>query len=319
MHPTLQLLERHADELSSQTIHWFDLPEQSDLVKPIDKQFNLNWSSGNSASLEMTQWPTSGINILFNPKAKDRLDWWLLQLSKSLDAGQKIWVVGENNGGIKSLSKRLKDYFICDKLDTARHCALFELTPTSLTLPEVSSKEFVREGNSFIGLPGVFSAGRLDKGTEVLFSVLPELKGKILEFGAGCGVLTAELAKQEKVTQVDTLEIDMLGVLSTKQNLSAASLDSKTQVFWSSGFDNLPKATYDTIVTNPPFHKGIKTEYGPTEQFFEQASQWLKPRGQIIWVANDFLNYQSILQKAFKPAVTLAHEKGFKVYSATRA
>jgi 16S rRNA (guanine1207-N2)-methyltransferase len=317
MHPTLQLLERHTDELSSQTIHWFDLPEPCSFVKPTDMQFNLDWSPANTATLGLTQWPTTDINILFNPKAKDRLDWWLGQISASMSAGQKIWLVGENNSGIKSIPKRLKDFFHCEKLDTARHCALYELTPSGQPMSVVEPKEFNHMGNNFIGYPGVFSAGRLDKGTEVLLSVLPQLKGNVLEFGAGCGVLTAALASQDKTTHVDAVEIDMLGVMSAIANLKTAQLDSKSSVIWSAGIENLPKKTYDVIVTNPPFHKGINTEYGPTERFFEQANQWLRPKGQIIWVANDFLNYQSMLNKAFKTPVTLAHVKGFRVLSAT--
>lgn len=318
MHPTLQLLERHEEAITSHNTHWFDLPEQSFLVQSDHQQFNLLASHTNSASLTTDVWPTSSLNILFYPKAKERLSWWLYQLSQNFTASQTLWVVGENNGGIKSLPKRVKAYFDCTKIDSARHCSLFELTRSTEQLPAPEWTSFTHDGQQFFALPGVFSAGRLDKGTDVLLSVLPMLSGNVLEFGGGCGIITARVASLSSVSHVTALEIDLLATQSSKKTLVENNLSEKAHTLWSNGTQALEPQLFDAIISNPPFHQGIKTAYAPTESFFQQAYQWVKPGGTFVWVANDFLNYQSLLEPHFLPAQQLAHDKGFRVFSATR-
>ena len=318
MHPTLELLERHDTELQLTPVHWFDLPEATALKKAADLAFNLNWSSANAATLDETPWPCAPLNVLFYPKAKERLDWWLNLLFSELKSGQRLWVVGQNVGGIKSLPKRLEGVFNCVKVDSARHCVLFEVTLVERFQGHEGWRSYPHGAHTIHSLPGVFSAKRLDKGTEVLLSVLPELKGDILEFGGGAGVLTCMLAEQAKVTSVTALEIDLLAVRSSLKTLAANQLTDRATTLWSAGTEALAEQKFDFIVTNPPFHQGIKTAYGPTQAFFAQASNWLKPRGRLIWVANEFLNYQGELGKTFHSVKVLAHEKGYKVYQANK-
>jgi 16S rRNA (guanine1207-N2)-methyltransferase len=324
MHPTFQLLERHATILSQTTTFWFDAPEDSSLIKAGDKQFSLNHSASNSMSLEENNIETADINVLFYPKAKDRLTWWLNQLMAQLKDHQQIWVIGENNGGIKSLAKHTKDQFECFKVDSARHCALIELRPT--VKPENDNpwknynpwKSYHYKDITVFSLPGVFSAAKLDKGTELLLASLPHLKGSVLEFGCGAGILTLALAKQDNVIQVTTVDIDALAVRSTIKSAQHNKLDHKIKAVWSAGTSQLNEQKFDFIVTNPPFHQGIKTTYAATEDFFSQAHKWLKPRGRIIWVANDFLSYEPGLQAHFIDIETLDRKKGFKVMQATK-
>lgn len=313
MTPTLQLLDRHRDELSQAPVSWFDTPLPSNLIHSDDRIFNLNWSPENQFSDETSDLTTSALNVLHYPKAKDRLTWWLDRLQKALQPGQRLWIVGENNGGIKSLPKRLS-HWDAAKVDSARHCSLFEV---SLNTDQPSAEEqwssFSWRELSGHALPGVFSAGRLDKGTEILLSTLPECRGELLEFGAGSGILTSALASQPNVTRVDAVEIDLLAVRSAKRTVQENQLTDKATIHWGDGLDGLPAHRYDAIVTNPPFHQGLRTAYAPTEQFFAQAHRWLKPGGQFIWVINDFLNYHSQLDPAFSEPETLARERGFKV------
>ena len=318
MHPTLQILDRHQSEISQVNVHWFDLPEPSALVKSDDKIFNLSWTPNNQADLNTEIWPTAAYNILFYPKAKDRLDWWLDALTGHLIQDQKLWIVGENDGGIKSLPKRVADYFDCFKIDSARHCVIFELAPKDTNPPTPKPIEFQVDDLKCTSLAGVFSAGRLDKGSEVLLGVLPELKGDILEFGGGCGVLTAKIAQQKQVKKIDSVEVDLLAVRSSNLMFAENKLNALATCIWSDGTLQLPKKRYDHIVTNPPFHKGTRTEYGATEKFFTEAHEWVKTGGKFIWVANDFLTYQHYLKENFHEAQLLVQMKGFKVYSATR-
>lgn len=317
MHPTLQLLDRFSDELKSQPVHWFDLPENTQLLKESDRIYCIEYRDDNNIAVNLNDWPTAKLNILFYPKSKDRLTWWLRRLQTTLTDAKKLWIVGENNGGIKSLANRLKGHFNCTKLDSARHCALFEI---QLLNPLEEADEWQRYSVSdlpILSLPGVFSANRLDKGTEVLLNVLPTLKGSVLEFGGGSGVLTTLVAKQPTVSKVIACEIDLLAVHSSKETLKLNSVASKADTIWSNGLKMIPAEKFDVVITNPPFHKGISTSYNASETLFAEASKWLKPGGQLIWVANEFLSYQSIIEAHFSSIKILAHEKGFKVFQAT--
>ncbi len=318
MHPTFQLLERHLKELETNTIHWFDCPENSYLIKTTDKQFNLEWSAHNSAQLTDQSWPTAKLNILFYPKAKDRLQWWINKIVSQLKSDQQLWVVGENNCGIKSLSNKLGKTFECHKIDSARHCALFDVLPGSTNPEPEQWHEYSYNQQTMYTLPGVFSAKSLDKGTEILINALPQLKGHILEFGGGCGVLTSVLAQQKRVTFVKAVEIDLLAVRSSLKTLETNNLKDKANTLWSEGTSELAAEKFDAIVTNPPFHKGVKTVYAPTEAFFHKAHLWLKPSGKLIWVANEFLDYHSAIQSEFTNVEVLVHRNGFKVYQAIR-
>ncbi|MEJ2046295.1 MAG: class I SAM-dependent methyltransferase [Reinekea sp.] len=318
MQPTLQLLERLQAEFNDIPVHWFDGPDNNPLQKSSDKTYALNWQQNNQALPDQTIWPTNQLNILFYPKAKERLHWWLNQLSSSLQPDQHLWIVGHNDGGIKSLPKRIKDDFECVKIDSARHCTAYELIPRN-TLPTGENwQHFEFHDITAYALPGVFSAGKLDKGTEVLLTVLPQLKGHILEFGAGCGILTSIIASQDKVEKVDAVEIDLLAVRSSQRTIRENQLSDRIQLHWSAGTEDLAENRFNAIVTNPPFHQGIRTAYEPTQLFFSQAHQWLKPGGKLLWVANDFLNYQDLLVEHFHHIELLTHTRGFRVYQAIR-
>lgn len=319
MSQTLELLERHRDEIDRHQVGWFDTPLPSPMIKPEDTITNLNWCRGNSATVDAEELQTEALNILHYPKAKDRLTWWLDRLSQQLRPGQRLWVVGENHGGIKSLPKRLKGKYEAMKLDAARHCLLFEVSAIAPVTPASQWQSFTTDHDlTCFALPGVFSAGRLDTGTDVLLNVLPELKGNILEFGGGCGVLTAFLARQESVKKVDAVEIDLLAVRSSQKTLRENNLDTKATTHWSAGMEMLEPRQFDAIVTNPPFHQGLRTAYAPTETFFSEAHRWLRKGGDLIWVVNDFLHYEQQLDSSFSKPRVLARERGFKVMISTR-
>ena len=319
MHPTLQILERHRAELSAAPTHYFDPPDTIPWLSSDAQSFSLNADITTSIEPYQPTWETANLNVLFYPKAKERLLWWLFQIHQSLTKSQQLWVVGENDGGIKSLAKRLNGLFDCEKIDTARHCALFSLTPNPGVITDDFWCHYQYNELTISALPGVFSAKKLDTGTSVLLEHLPKLiSGDFLEMGCGSGVLAAELLTRYPNSHVDTYDVDLLATQSARATLKANNLDHRAQVFWASNALALPPKKYQAIVTNPPFHKGVRTEYGPTETFFSQASDRLVQGGKLIWVANDFLNYQNILRTQFRSTTVIAQTRGFKVYEAIK-
>lgn len=305
------------------SVLWLDPPETHDLMKSTDQALCLDQgvdaaSTIHTLTLEERPSDSTRLIVLFYPKAKRRLDWWLKHI-ESLALGCPIWVLGENNGGIKSLPKRTVHYLECEKVDNARHCVLFQCH-FNAPMPEPETWLHYETNEHQIGaLPGVFSQEKLDAGTRLLLEHLPGLKGTLFELGCGAGAITLALLSNNEQCEVVSSDIDLLAVKSTQRNIARAGFEERCNVIWSDGMSQVPNQRFDALITNPPFHIGIKTHYAPTERFFTQADQWLKRGGMLWWVANDFLDYQSLLGPSFNRIEEITHRSGFRVFKAVRA
>ena len=76
---------------------------------------------------------------------------------------------------------------------------------------------------------------------------------------------------------------------------------------------------FDLIISNPPFHTGISTDYQIAEDFLALSKQFLKPKGKLTIVANSFLKYPPILEAQFSDYETLAKNNKFAVYHAQKS
>ena len=118
--------------------------------------------------------------VVFVPKSKELLNYILHNLVSRLAVGASIFLVGEKKGGVERAAKQLQPYGQAIKLDSARHCQMWQLT-TDKTVTAKPLAEWAQVYNvptpagelSICALPGVFSQNRLDIGTAVL---LPYLK-----------------------------------------------------------------------------------------------------------------------------------------------
>ncbi|WP_108124624.1 class I SAM-dependent methyltransferase [Saccharospirillum mangrovi] len=322
MHPCWQLLERHHTELTDTQVLWLDPPEPNAIIKANDYCITSNRAL-HAARQEQwlapdADWPNGTEHIVvFYPKAKGRLEWWLHQVQQQAPKA-RLWIVGENLGGIKSLPKRLNDWAECEKVDNARHCVLFEVRFEHAKTDAQDWLSFDWNQHRIHALPGVFSQNRLDTGTAVLLAQLPALNGQLLELGCGSGVLSLALLLRDDSAKLTTVDIDWLAVTSTKRTLTEAGLADRVDVQWSDGLADVTPHRFDHLITNPPFHTGLRTHYEPSERFFAASHEWLKPGGSLWWVANDFLDYQRVLKAGAFDVNQVAHERGFRVFEAKR-
>ncbi|MGR6872745.1 methyltransferase [Pseudomonas sp. HK3] len=255
--------------------------------------------------------------VIYLPKAKARLQYVLDYAMSALTAEGEIWFVGENKGGIKSLGKNLKDDFnSIDKMAIGKHsaivCAQGPQRKTTFKLDDYFISHENEHGLSLQSLPGVFSQEKLDKGTQVLLKYLPrKIKGRILDFGCGTGTIASYISQSREYEELEMIDDDFLAVKSAQANIEANKIEF-TEAFASDGFSQI-EGRYNWIVSNPPFHQGIKTDYNVTENFLAYAKEHLKLSGKLLIVANEFLNYEVILRENFKGVTTVAKENGFKV------
>ena len=258
--------------------------------------------------------------IIHFPKSKAEFSFTLAMLAESMTEDATIVMVGENKGGIKSVEKLGVDYLeYCNKVDAARHCLLFigNLKPS---IPRFDLQQFykyyqikVQEKTLKIAaLPGVFSQNSLDTGTEVLLTHLPDvITGKVLDFGCGAGVIAAYIGTVYPKTKLTLVDVSALALHSAQTTLSLNQLSA--EYIASNSLSNV-NDRYDFVISNPPFHQGVKTHYAATEQFLAQIKQNLTSKGCITIVANSFLKYLPIMQMAIGKTKTLVIKKGFSIY-----
>ena len=162
-----------------------------------------------------------------------------------------------------------------------------------------------------MALPGVFSADGLDLGTQMLLASLPPVTGKLLDFGCGAGVIGSVLAKRNPALAVTMVDINALALESSRRTLAVNGLSGRVHA--SDVYSDIAE-TFQQIVSNPPFHAGLKTFYAATETFLAKAPEYLTANGALTIVANAFLRYQPILDAHFKQTEVIAGDAKFKVY-----
>ena len=258
--------------------------------------------------------------IITFPKSKAELKYTLAMITPLLTIDAQIFLVGENKSGIKSsqkLTTSLLSY--CNKVDSAKHCTLFSgqfnnryqefsfddwFNHYQITIEDVSL--------TVASLPGVFSQDGLDIGTRVLLSNLPNnLSDKVLDFGCGAGIISCFIGKRYPNISLSLLDVNALALSSAEKTLALNGLMGL--VFPSNSLSEVTEK-YQHIVSNPPFHQGVKTNYLATEVFLKNIKKHTKKNGSITIVANSFLRYQEIMDKAISKSSTLAKERGFTVY-----
>lgn len=272
--------------------------------------------------------------VVFLPKSDLEIEMTLAWVSDALKSNGQVMLIGQNNAGIKSAKKTLEKLIgPVQYADAARHSVLYvadkNITHHAFTLEnwwktyEVSLPA-AAEGQhnrtlTVYTLPGVFSHGRLDEGTELLLSTLTEKTRqgkKVLDWGCGGGVIGASLAAAHPDLAVTLADSNAIALESARRTIHANKL-SNCQVTATDVYSELPE-TFNCIVANPPFHKGHDTSYAEVELFLEQTVHHLQEHGSARIVANIFLKYESLLEKHFGYVKVLVKNNKYKVLEAVK-
>ena len=263
--------------------------------------------------------------VLVLPREKEKLAMMLHASAGQLAPGGRLWLVGPNRAGIKSSPTVLKRYFTCvEKRDSARHCSLFEAREPRRLKPfnpdDYEARWQLQQGGKaleLVSLPGVFAHGRLDPGTELLLGVLHDLKpsGRILDFASGCGVIGLSILSAGDEADVTLLDNSALAIESGIRTFKANGLEAR-----SLPSDGLLEAEgpFDWIVSNPPFHRGVDSDFDIAASFFRDAGTFLSEKGRIVVVFNRHLPYTGWLRNHFKSVNCLAQNQAFIVIQASK-
>ncbi len=260
--------------------------------------------------------------ILVMPKAIERAEYALAQIAPLLAAGRPLYLVGEKKGGVTRAEKLLQPYGDgAEKLDSARHCQLWRVNRREQVAPfELADWQRTVELDlgdqriELVSLPGVFSHGRLDEGSELLLEENAPLPvGKVLDFGCGAGVLATALSRRNPGVRFDLVDVDALALYCAAQTLARNGVEA--DVYPSDGLSDV-HGRFAAVVSNPPFHTGIRHDTSIAERFFELVTRNLVPGGELRIVANGFLKYPALVEAHIGPCGVLRENNRFKVYSA---
>ncbi len=162
---------------------------------------------------------------------------------------------------------------------------------------------------------GVFAAGRLDRGTAVLFrqTTPPTAARTLLDLGCGYGVIACVLATAVPDSEVWAVDVNERALRLCQDN--AASLGLAGRVHAVRAEDVPADLLFDEIWSNPPIHIGKPALH-------ELLRHWLArltPHGRAVLVVSRNLGADSLQRWVFEcgyECVRLGSAKGFRVLAA---
>lgn len=237
------------------------------------------------------------------------------RLLRAVKKKGQLFIAGGNKEGIKSVEKRLNQAGIPTTIFATggggRILQIAACGESIIEEYETLETVYSLDGESLAvqTIPGLFSYGKCDKGSQLLLDTLPGITGKkVLDLGCGSGILTLAAFKKGAASVVAT-DIHATALAATKMNVPT----ELCTVLPSYIGDELDEK-FDVIVTNPPFHEGQKSNFSIGEEWLRKIRNVADKRTVVYLVANNFLPYIRMGEAVFEKVERLAEANGFSVY-----
>ena len=159
--------------------------------------------------------------------------------------------------------------------------------------------------------PGMFASGRIDPATALLIEHLPTVPAgaRVLDFGAGSGVIAAAVLARTPGARVVLLERDAIALVAAARNVPGGTL------VLGSGLGHV-EGRFDLIVSNPPIHAGSAQSLTTVEALIREAPGALAPGGAMVLVAQRRLPIPRLLGASFRGVRTVADQGPHRVWAA---
>ena len=256
---------------------------------------------------------------------------WLVEAFHALPAGGELYLAGANDQGIRSIiadaaalfgDAAVLGYKRGQRIARAQKRGDWPGAAEWAGAPGIAPgtwNEYTAElrGHTLRlrSLPGVFAYDHIDEGTRLLVETLAPLDGaRVLDIGCGCGAIGL-LASKLGAAQVELVDVNRLAVAAATENIALNRVDG-ARAFASDGVPSGRAGAYDAVLTNPPFHVGKRVDYDIAQAFIMQTRRALKPGGQFVLVANQFIRYDQLLRSTFATVECVAETKSYRVWRA---
>jgi len=161
-----------------------------------------------------------------------------------------------------------------------------------------NQKEDIREFDYFFGKErlrfrsdaGLFSAGHVDEGTDLLLRHIPPFSGSLLDLGCGWGAAGVTLGKAYGLGSITMSDINPKALALAQHNCAQNGVTA--QLVLSDGFAALD-GSYDVIALNPPIHAGKDVMFA----LYSGAAKRLNAGGALYVVILKKHGAQSTLKK----------------------
>jgi 16S rRNA (guanine1207-N2)-methyltransferase len=247
--------------------------------------------------------------IVCVPRAREQAQALLAQAAAEVMPGGVIAVDGQKTDGVESALKDLRGRVAVSETLSKAHGKLFTFAASDALVDWVARP---REVDGFQTLPGVFSADGPDAGSVLLAGVLPALKGRVADLGAGWGYLSRAILRQDGVKSVEVVEADFAALTCARANVT----DARARFHWADATTFRPDTLMDAVVMNPPFHVGRTADPALGMAFIRAAKRMLTPGGSLFMVANRMLPYDKLLPTLFREVIDLGSTNAFRLTQA---
>ncbi|MFJ7199200.1 MULTISPECIES: methyltransferase [unclassified Streptomyces] len=176
-------------------------------------------------------------------------------------------------------------------------------------------------GRTVTNHAGIFCAERLDIGTRFFLGHLPERGGpdRVVDLGCGNGVVGLSAALANPEATVTFIDESYQAVASAEETFRAnTGPGAEAEFLVGDGLAELPPASVDLVLNNPPFHSHQATTDATARTMFHGARAALRPGGELWVVGNRHLGYHTRLRRIFGNCVTVAGDPKFVVLRAVK-
>ncbi len=193
----------------------------------------------------------------------------------------------------------------------------FTARPRTASRPEETAETLRGRAYVFLTDAGVFSKGRVDKGTRLLIERLPlPAYGDVLDLGCGYGPIGLVIAAESPDARVLMIDVNQRAVELARANLARNGVRNAEAVA-GDGFDAAGARRFSLIVSNPPIRAGKRVVYA----WVEEAHRRLLPGGRLVMVARTSQGAKSLARKmeeVFGAVRELGKGGGYRVLEAVR-
>ena len=237
----------------------FDLPGPA-LVVTGDKRAAEAWSRHGAEVVRGAPETDLAIVTLGRSKSLNRD-----MIARAAASADRVVIDGAKTDGVDAIFKEMRKTGLAGESVTKAHGRVFWFDRTD-TLAHWRDPGPVLGDDGFWRQAGVFSEAGVDRGSQVLAGLLPELKGRWADLGGGWGFLT-RVALEKGANHVDLVEVEARALDCAERTLEG----DPVTFHWADATLWTPAERIDGVLMNPPFHQGRTADARLGQAFIGQA------------------------------------------------